>query len=517
MIKIERCFNITGACNPEKHYMVDLKSRLVQVKEMVDKGKYFVINRGRQYGKTTLLKAVKKYLEDEYIIIDMDFQMQMSSATFLNEQSFVEAFSEAFIEILEFSDNKDLYEKNKNAFEGVTNMVRLFKKISRICRSASKPVILMIDEVDQASNNQVFLDFLAQLRGYYLNRTELSTFHSVILAGVHDIRNLKGKIRPDEDHKHNSPWNISSSFEVDMNFSSKDIEGMLTEYEKEHHTGMDIVKISEQIYNYTSGYPVLVSMFCYLMDGYHKWDTEGILEASKEILVKQLPLFDTLINKLEDNEKLSTFIHNLLFNGKSLPYNVDDSAINQASMYGFIKNKDGVAVIANRIFEVRIYNWYISMEATENSIFAEGTNDKNQFITSGNLDMERVIEKFAVHFREIYGDRPEKFIESEGRKLFLLYLRPIINGVGNYYIEAQTRDMRRTDVIVDYSGKQYIIELKIWRGEEYNTSGEQQLSEYLEYYNIDKGYLVSFNFNKNKHTGLRTIELNGKTIVEATI
>ncbi|MBP1566270.1 MAG: ATP-binding protein, partial [Oscillospiraceae bacterium] len=169
------------------------------------------------------------------------------------------------------------------------------------------------------------------------------------------------------------------------------------------------------------------------------------------------------------------------------------------------------------IFEVRIYNWYISMEATENSIFAEGTNDKNQFITSGNLDMERVIEKFAVHFREIYGDRPEKFIESEGRKLFLLYLRPIINGVGNYYIEAQTRDMRRTDVIVDYSGKQYIIELKIWRGEEYNTSGEQQLSEYLEYYNIDKGYLVSFNFNKNKHTGLRTIELNGKTIVEATI
>ena len=86
-VKMSKCFNITGACNPEKHYMVDLKSRLVQVKEMVDKGKYFVINRGRQYGKTTLLKAVKKYLEDEYIIIDMDFQMQMSNAKFKNENS----------------------------------------------------------------------------------------------------------------------------------------------------------------------------------------------------------------------------------------------------------------------------------------------------------------------------------------------------------------------------------------------------------------------------------------------
>ena len=520
-VKMSKCFNITGACNPEKHYMVDLKSRLVQVKEMVDKGKYFVINRGRQYGKTTLLKAVKKYLEDEYIIIDMDFQMQMSQAKFETEKSFCEAFFHAIIRIS--ARNQFLSDKQRDVFVSLKektvpgDMVDLFYELSDLCNELDKPVILMIDEVDQASNNQVFLDFLAQLRGYYLNRTELPTFHSVILAGVHDIRNLKRKIRNDEDHKHNSPWNISSPFDVDMNFSVKDIEGMLTEYEKDHHTGMDIVKISEQIYDYTSGYPVLVSMFCYLMHEYQKWNTEGILEANKEILVRQLPLFDTLINKLEDNRKLNTFIHNLLFNGKSLPYNVDDSAINQASMYGFIKNKDGVAVIANRIFEVRIYNWYISMEATENSIFAEGTNDKNQFITSGNLDMERVIEKFAVHFREIYGDRPEKFIESEGRKLFLLYLRPIINGVGNYYIEAQTRDMKRTDVIVDYSGKQYIIELKIWRGEEYNTCGEQQLSEYLEYYNIDKGYLVSFNFNKNKQVGLKTIELNGKTIVEATV
>lgn len=55
------------------------------------------------------------------------------------------------------------------------------------------------------------------------------------------------------------------------------------------------------------------------------------------------------------------------------------------------------------------------------------------------------------------------------RKLFLLYIRPIINDTGNYYIEAQTRDQRRTYVIVDYLGNQYIIELKIWHGDEYNT------------------------------------------------
>lgn len=76
---------------------------------------------------------------------------------------------------------------------------------------------------------------------------------------------------------------------------------------------------------------------------------------------------------------------------------------------------------------------------------------------------------------------------------------------------------RRTDVIVDYLGKQYIIEPKIWHGNEYNTNGEQQLSEYLDYYHIDKGYLLSFNLNKNKQSGMHTIELNGRTIIEAVV
>lgn len=83
----------------------------------------------------------------------------------------------------------------------------LFVRLSKICKNVSKPIVLMIDEVDSASNNQVFVDFLAMLRGYYLERKEKPAFHSVILAGVYDIKNLKLKIRPQEEHKYNSPWN----------------------------------------------------------------------------------------------------------------------------------------------------------------------------------------------------------------------------------------------------------------------------------------------------------------------
>ena len=59
-----------------------------------------------------------------------------------------------------------------------------------------------------------------------------------------------------------------------------------------------------------------------------------------------------------------------------------------------------------------------------------------------------------VHFHDIYGKDSDEFVEENGRRLFLLYLKPIINGTGNYYIEARTRDQTRTDVIVDYLGRQ---------------------------------------------------------------
>lgn len=92
-----------------------------------------------------------------------------------------------------------------------------------------------------------------------------------------------------------------------------------------------------------------------------------------------------------------------------------------------------------------------------------------------------------------------------------------LNGSGNYYLEAQTRDERRTDVIVDYLGEQFIVELKIWHGDEYNERGEQQLVDYLDYYHKDKGYMLSFNFNKKKEVGVKTITVGDKTVVEAVV
>jgi hypothetical protein len=45
----------------------------------------------------------------------------------------------------------------------------------------------------------------------------------------------------------------------------------------------------------------------------------------------------------------------------------------------------------------------------------------------------------------------------------------------------------------------YIIELKIWRGEEYHKKGLIQLGEYLEQYSLTEGYLLLFDFRKTEN------------------
>lgn len=66
---MERYFNTTGACDPRESYMVDIQKRLEEIKKLVDAGKYFMINRARQYGKTTTLLALAEFLKEDYVVI----------------------------------------------------------------------------------------------------------------------------------------------------------------------------------------------------------------------------------------------------------------------------------------------------------------------------------------------------------------------------------------------------------------------------------------------------------------
>lgn len=75
------------------------------------------------------------------------------------------------------------------------------------------------------------------------------------------------------------------------------------------------------------------------------------------------------------------------------------------------------------------------------------------------------------------------------------------------------------DLVVTYNSKEYVIELKIWHGTEYEISGREQLSGYLAQRGLSESYLVTFSFLKNKseQEDPKWIQYDGKRIYEAVI
>ena len=228
-------FNTTGLCIPEKNYMVDISSKInTIITDYIQEGKYFTMNRGRQYGKTTTLYLLERQLRQRYLVISLSFEA--CDELFVSLYTLAAGIIRKIGRVLKAQkvDQTIIDEWNQPISEQFP-LDDLSERITMLCSSSAQEIILMIDEVDKSSDNQIFLSFLGLLRNKYLEQMKRTdcTFRSVIFAGVYDIKNLKVKLHPNEEPKYNSPWNIAVDFTVNMDFMPEDISVMLQEYEKD--------------------------------------------------------------------------------------------------------------------------------------------------------------------------------------------------------------------------------------------------------------------------------------------
>jgi len=499
--------------------MVDISSRFKEMEALIDSGSYFTINRARQFGKTTALDMIWRCLSDKYLVVPISFE-GVGDVSFSSEKRFVEMFRNKIIESLQpYDDSSGLSDIMSE--EGIDSFLTLSSNISKFTRFSNKPVVLTIDEVDKSLDNQLFLSFLGMLREKFLKRDyfgDNSTFHCVVLAGVYDVKNLKLKIRPDEEKKYNAPWNIAADFLVDMTFAPEEISQMLSDYQADNHTEMDTISLGHDIYKYTSGYPFLVSCICKIVDERlnRDWTQRGVLNAVKDILNGDNTLIDDLSKNLENNVELRDFLYSISVNCMSFPFRKVDPMVKLASMFSYIKDVDGVARIHNIIFEESIY-YYFSIRFLRNNT-EKMSSFQLGYVENGRLNMEYAITRFSELMHEEYRYEDGQFLEKQGRLIFLSFLKPIINGTGFYYVEPQTRNNQRMDLVVSYGKEEFIIELKIWRGDKYESDGLEQLSNYLSSRGQNKGYLVTFNLSRNrKQHKPEWKTVNGKKIFEAIV
>lgn len=512
-------FNTRGTCNPQMHYMVDISGKIEKIRKLVEDGEYFTINRPRQYGKTTTLFLLKKRLtEGGYLVISLSFA-GLGDLIFEDERVFSREFLDSMADSISLSGSEELAGYLLKNVKKVESLKELSKVITGFIKKSALKVALMIDEVDKSSNNQLFVSFLGMLREKYLlrNAGEDYTFHSVILAGVHDVKTLKLKIRPDEQKKYNSPWNISADFKVDMSFSAEEIATMLEEYCTDKQISMDIPQTSERLRYYTSGYPFLVSRLCEIIDkdilpekNAKEWRTEYLEDAFRILLKESNPNFDDLVKNLENNEELYDFAMSIVVDGAQVGYNIHNPLINLGSLYGILREVNGKVAVHNKIYEHILFNYMTSKIELKTNM--SGYNFQNNFISGKTLDMEKILLKFQQFMKEQYSSIDEKFIEREGKLLFLAFIKPIINGMGFDFKEVQTSEEKRLDVVITFLNGRYIVELKIWRGQEAHKRGLVQLKDYLDRTGSDKGYLVIFEFIKNKNYSQDRQTVDGKEI-----
>lgn len=335
-----------------------------------------------------MLYMLERTLREHYIVISLSFEAadDLFESRYLFVEGLVRRIAKKRRKLdvpLEIQNEWNTPVSEQFPFEDFN------EKITRLCAHFPQKIVLMIDEVDKNADNQIFLSFLGLLRTKYLEQQkgEDDTFQSVILAGVYDIKNLKLKLRSGEEQKYNSPWNIAADFNIDMNFSVAEIAGMLLDYEKDHEFGMDVKELSQFIFDYTTGYPYLVSRLCRQLDDSVRekedlakqkavWTKEGILKAVNQLLKESNVLFDDMHKKITKYPDLREMIYMMLFHGQIFPYHEQNAVMSVGKMFGFISEKDGHVEIANRIFEIWFYNLFISEDALKNQTYHAGLGAK---------------------------------------------------------------------------------------------------------------------------------------------
>jgi hypothetical protein len=333
-----------------------------------------------------------------------------------------------------------------------------------------------------------------------------------VLAGVHDVKTLKLKIRPEEEQKYNSPWNIAADFTIDMSFNPQEISTMLVDYVNDKKVEMDIPAISQRIHLYTSGYPFLVSKICKEIDekllplkNKLIWETNDIDVAVKDICQESNTNFDSLIKNIIEHKELEELTKKIILGSQPISFFIGNPTINLGYTYGiFDKNKNGTIKIHNKIYEEIITEYVISrmQEKEEDNRIAKDVVKSSFLFANGKLNFEKVLLKFQEVIKEKYSKsdvlKSDEFLEKDLRLLFLVFLKPILNGVGFSFKEVETSEEKRLDIVVIFEDEKFIVELKIWRGQEYHLQGIERLKDYMRRENANKSYMLIMDKTRHK-------------------
>ena len=501
-----RRFGTEGRLYLEDNYVVPRAAETADFIARVKQGKYIVLFAPRQTGKTTFFRLALDKLTTEdltYFPIQLDFEeyedytpTDFYTRVYQDIRQEIEDVLERREEVpaetfTQFLDNVEINDH--------VSMRRFFEKLTSFLKN--QKIVLIIDEFDAIPRDAV-KGFLRSLRRIYLSgRTRCP--HSVGIVGIKNIIQLNYD-------RSISPFNIQQEFHL-PNFTLEQVQELLAQYTDE--VGQTFTpEVITAIHKQPAGQPVLVNRLAQILT--EEMDipkTEPITmthftTAHAQLLQERNTNIDHLTTNVQRDPRFEQLLMRIMERDEGVPFNPRNDIIDELTTYGVIKRgADDMCEILNPIYLYCILQVFKPLvNGLEEEYFPE---DDDYLTPTGQIELAGLLDNFRdfiarAGFRILQvPDTPQ---ESVGRHLLLAYIDEFVRRIGGVmYIEAQT-GRGRMDIILTHNNQKYIIETKIWRGDNRYQAGKQQLAAYLKSEGATEGYYVIFDHRKEAKSFVET-------------
>ena len=493
-----RFFNTSGPVVAADHYCIPPLERLnlAEVRRLIRDKRYFVLHAPRQTGKTSALLALRDLLnaEGNYRCVYVNVEggqtghddVEQVMRTILGElASWARStLGDEFLDAI-WLDILTKYGPRSALREALT----------RWSAAATKPLVLLIDEIDSLIGDSL-LSVLRQLRAGYVRRPGEFP-QSVVLCGVRDVRDYR--IQSTTENAiitGGSAFNIKARSLRLGDFSHEEVFALLGQHTEE--TGQAFTaEAVETVWTQTQGQPWLVNALadeaCFYGDAQdrrHPVTGEAILAAQEQLILRRETHLDQLADKLQE-ERVRRVVEPLLSGSQAHSMPSDD--LMYVRDLGLL-SADNPARIANPIYREVIPRELIH---TTQATLAQ---DPAWYVdAAGGLDLGKLLSAFQAFFREHSEHWVERFEYKEAGPQLLLqaFLQRIVNSGGRIEREYGLGRMRTDLLIVWPQGAQtrrFVVECKVLHQslEQTIVAGLTQTAEYLDRCEAEAGHLVIF-------------------------
>ena len=476
-----RFFNTTGPCNPDEHYMLNPEERLVgaQLHRYISDSLYWVLHAPRQTGKTTFLHSWMHDINNGSEAV----ACYVSAERCQGLEEIERAMPAICSSIIDTARQFEIPVPHVDAIDASSMLNNILINWSKLV--APKPLIVLFDEVD-VMQGEAMISFLRQLRGGFATRGIGKFPVSVALVGMRDLKDYITASKGGSAPNPGSPFNIKEDSAFISNFQKDDIARLFAQRTAENGQQIEQEAL-DFVYEQSRGQPWIVNslfkratMRILEQNSTQTVTLKHVVQARHDMIMARETHLDALAVRLQDAGKRSVI--EPIITGEPDPDLALGDSFRICLALGLVAIEGGTPVIANPI-----YREVIARHLTYSPQLAIPEPEWQWEKTDGSLDMDKMLKEFQSFWRlnsELWESKTKSnYTEAFPHLLLMAFLQRVLNGGGD--IERDYAAGRgRMDLLIEYKGFRYIIEIKLLRSyhspEAFRKKGLEQVIKYRD-------------------------------------